>query len=380
MGAPASLGFSMLLAITGIAPAAAQSVSALGGKPVDIHAETMAGLAQVLAPYMTGPPAGSSPAVARALDALRKEGLLRPPQAQPRNDLAQRLGTALQLGMRTRQFLPELAKVNDALTFGTDRSARDAIVALWQKAGRAAPTGPALDKLVADARAAKGAVSTASQHVTITRPAYTIRIDHSAPAGHTAVEVVADGAGGKPERVVFSGEQMTQPSAAGDGLDQGIKPAPPRDITISDAAKQCGKLAGSWTDQEGLEWNVAGDGGNLVFTQTLAGGHRIAYQSQSALCAVDGTHIVNDIEDIGHDLPDDVRASLASDFHPPFAIRLEYRPDEGSLSGVWISGTVTYSAMWHTISVVDDPSWDKPLILTQAIYGVASGAGDKEAP
>jgi hypothetical protein len=79
-------------------------------------------------------------------------------------------------------------------------------------------------------------------------------------------------------------------------------------------------------------------------------------------------------------LPDDVRSALATQYHPPFTIKLEYIAEQNELRGEWISGQVTYSGMFHNITLVQDPTWDKPLILTRANLKIVPGAADQDQP
>jgi hypothetical protein len=164
----------------------------------------------------------------------------------------------------------------------------------------------------------------------------------------------------------------------GGDLKTSVAPEPPRVVTTQDSESLRTTVNGTWTDQDGESWEVSGSGNDIVFVSTSASDHKMEYTGQWNLGAPGATHIVNDVDDIATDLPGDVRSALASDWHPPFAIRLEYRPDEDTFEGVWISGQVTYSGMSHNIKIVDDPTWDKPLVLTRDNVDTAYGASDDE--
>jgi hypothetical protein len=73
-----------------------------------------------------------------------------------------------------------------------------------------------------------------------------------------------------------------------------------------------------------------------------------------------------------------VRQALASQWHPPFTVELEYRPETNELRGSWISGQVTYSGIAKTVKVVDDPTWDKPLVLTRKVQVAQGGRHPQE--
>ncbi len=353
------------------------TTAAQSPKPVEIGADTMAGVGEMLAPYRKP---DTPPTVTHALDVLQHQHLLQAPGPHAVDDPTERLGRALQLGSRTRQFLPELAAVSNAIGSSNDAAARSAIATLWQKAGRAPPSGAAMDKLLQDARAARAAAPAPSQHLTLNDPGGKVTIDHSPAAGGTKVAVVADGPDGEKQRTVFHGEQVTRPKADGSGLENVMQSDPPRVVDQTQADAEKANIAGRWTDQEGLAWDLVVNGNEVSATSTSRNGHAMTYASQWSLGELRGKHIVNDPADIGGDLPDDVRMELARTWHPPFTIELEYQPADGTLRGTWISGQVTYSGMTHNIRIVEDPTWDKPLILTRGIKVAQGGRNPQEGP
>jgi hypothetical protein len=206
-----------------------------------------------------------------------------------------------------------------------------------------------------------------SQHVTVPGQGGSIRVDHSPTGGGSAVSVIQNGQDGQPTRVTLSGQEAATPTPDGNGLQTSIQPNPPREMTQAQSDAALAAIIGSWIDQDGNPWDISnsGKGKSLVATETNRSRHKVAYQSTWTLGLLDGTHIVGDVLDMDDDLPMDVRQQLAGQFHPPFAVKLEYLPNEDALRGQWISGTVTYSGLTHAVKVVDDPTWDKALKLTR---------------
>jgi hypothetical protein len=343
-------------------------------KSVEIRAEAMAGLAAALAPYRNNANYQLSPVEAKGFDILRQEHLIDGPPPSARKGLANALGAAMLLGNRTQQFLPELAMLNDAIALGKNNEIRAAIIALQQKAGRSPPSDAALEKMVVDASAAAAGLAPPPQHVSLSRPDYSIDIDSSPSAGITRVHVVTSGGpDGNLQRVTFSADQKSAPNAAKNDIDAGLTPAPTRVMGGEEAAKLHAGLNGQWTDQDGFPWDITGTGDALTLTHTNPNGHRVAYSSKWSLGLIDGTHPVDHPEDLSHDLPEEVRQALASRYHPPFTVKLEFLPDRDQLSGLWISGRVTYGGAFHDISVVEDPTWDRPLVLERLGERVAQG-------
>ena len=337
------------------------------GQGVDIRAPTMAHVGEVLAPYL-GSTAGQDPAVTQALNTLRKKDLLRPPAAVTDTSagLVDQLGAALLLGNRAKQFLPQLATLNDDLSRGNDQASRADIAALWQKAGRAAPASADLDRMLKAAYAANGSAAPPSQHVSLSGPDGEIRIDDAPAAGQTQIDVTQIGPDGKPQRVTFSGASVTSATANG-GLQQNVQPDPSRTVTQDQSDAMHDAVLGVWTSQNGETWEIAGTGATIVATETYLNGHKVIFNGQWALGRIVALHPIDNIDDMDDTLPPDVRASLANDYHPPFTIRLEYFPDKRTLKGVWISGQVTFSGLMHVVKVIADPTWDKPLVLVRAM-------------
>ena len=216
--------------------------------------------------------------------------------------------------------------------------------------------------------------------MTIDRPDYQVRIDHSPSAGITKVDVITKGDDGKPERVSFGGTQGTTPKRDGSGLDTGLKPTPPRQITEADSDKMRLGLAGKWTDQDGYVWEIEVAGNALTITNTNNNRHRVVYKSELSLGHIHGVHLVDNVADMNDTLPGDVKEALASTYHPPFTIELDDQPEGNALRGMWISGQVTYSGMTHAIKIVEDPTWDSPLVLTRGIKVAQGGRWPEDGP
>jgi len=353
-------------------------------KPLqEIRAPTMVAIGDLLAPSIHEAP--SNPEAARAFAILKRHELAHgavPVPATP--GLAGKLGQAMMLGSRTSEFLPELAKLSDALPRG-NKAAREAALDLWKKMGRTPPGDKLLGKMLADASGALSDFLPPPQHGSIADAGGSdIQVDASPPGGTSRVSVILpDGPGGAPERVTFGGHAQT--SVDGSDLKTSLAPDEPRVVTKAAAQKQRETVNGVWTDQEGKKWEISGTGDNVVFVSTSDSGHQMKYAGQWSLGLPFATHIVNDIEDIADDLPGDVRADLAANWHPPFAIRLEYRASDNRFEGTWISGVVTYSGLAHMIKMVEDPTWDKPLVLTRSkritmTFDFFAGAGVLDTP
>lgn len=346
----------------------AMAVSDFAAKHVlkEVRSSTVTNIAAVLEPFKDGAGKGASPGVTRALDVLRQkhfEGATSPPRLQ--KDLVAKLSAAVMLGPRGKEFLPDLAWLNDEALMGK-QATKAAILDIWQKAGRKPPADAEMDKMIDAVKDARGSVMQPPQNGDIPGDGYNIQIDSSPAAGRTQVSVtVPDGQDGKPERVTFSARQFTQEAADHNNLEAGLQPDPPRDITAKESEALREDVNGDWVDQDGTVWKISGSGDSIVFTNVTGGGHTVEYKGTWALGMPTATHIVDNVADMDGGLPDDVKAQLASQYHPPFTIRLEYNAQESRFEGVWISGQVTYSGMTHDVRIVEDPSWDKPLILTR---------------
>jgi hypothetical protein len=311
---------------------------------------------------------GGQPAQAarQAMDRLWAEGLDRPPAASQPDPLSNQLTSALKSGPPSPALMPGLADVYNKLTAPKDVQ-RAALVGLLKQAGRPIPPDDELNDRLKAAAQVRDNRQSPSQHVTVRAPGGLVRVDHSPTGGGSAISVVQNGPNGQPMRETFSGQEAATPTADGTGLQTAIQPDPPREMTQAQSDSALAGISGSWIDQDGNFWDISdpGKGTDLVATETNRSGHKLAYKSSWMLGLMDGTHVVDDVLDMDDELPMDVRQQLASSFHPPFAIKLEYLPKEDALQGQWISGTVTYSGLSHAVKVVDDPTWDKPLKLTR---------------
>ena len=332
----------------------------------EIRSGTVTNIAAVLEPYKDGAGKGASPGVVRALDILRQKqfkGATSPPRLQ--KDLVAKLSTALMLGTRGKEFLSDLAWLNDAALTGKEGT-KTAILDIWKKAGRKPPSDVEMAKMIDAVKDARGSVLQPPQNGDIPGAGYNIQIDSSPAAGRTHVSVtVPDGKDGKPERVTFSGRQFTQEAPDHNNLESGLQPDQPREMSSKESEDLRAEVNGDWVDQDGTVWKISGSGESIVFTNVMGTGHAVEYKGVWALGMPTATHIVDNVEDMDGGLPMQVKQQLASQYHPPFTIRLEYNPLESRFEGVWISGQVTYSGMTFQVSIVEDPSWDKPLILTR---------------
>lgn len=344
----------------------------------DISAEMGALLSDVLQPYRTGgaAPSGTDPqAFDAALQILEEEKLLdlpRPPTGA--TGIVESFGKALALGTRSQQFRGEIGAIYDALTRGDEQEAKDAIRDLYQKAGRKPPEGESLEKLYNDVRTVHGAEPKETERVEIKRPDYTVTNTWARSAGKMKVEVVGQqGPDSKPFRTVFEGDVVTRPDASGKGLELAAKPAPaPQTVTPERAQELRQKLNGTWTDQDGKQWEVSGGGTSITLIEIRKDGHRLAYDSRYNLGKITGQHIINNPADISDSLPDPVKQQLASKFKPPFGVALEVSSGADRLEGTWSSQHVTYDGDDYTVKRIHDP-YDRPLTLTRSGTRVAQG-------
>lgn len=346
------------------ATAAAEHLAQIGLRPDSIRQ-----IDDILLPYRDSGKSAGKPDVAKALDTLWQEGLNRPTPPQANNEMADHLSAALKSGPPNPKLMPQLAAVYDAVAHGTKAAQRTALVALLKQAGRPIPSDAELNDRLAAAAAARDKTLQPSQHLSFRRGAATVQVDHSPTADNTRISVVGPGRDGSLTRVTFSGRQTEQPSADGSALTDATETDPEQTVTQADSDAERAQIEGDWTDQDGHTWTIvgkgAGKGDALTATEKQTSGHNVAYDSQWSLGVIDGKHLVDNVLDMDDGLPMDVRQALASSFHPPFAIRLDYIPDKDELHGIWISGTVTYNGMSHAVKVVDDPTWDKALTLTR---------------
>ena len=338
----------------------------------DISAETMGYLFDVLAPSSQQGSA-TAPAAAQALDILRRERLLaggRPVTTPP--DLVESYGKALMLGSRASQFAGEIAAVHNAIARGGKAGLEDAIKAVYVKAGRTAPEGETLERLVKAVRGADSGAPEESERHTLSRDGYTVEIANLRGAGQFRVDVVRKNAAGEAVRTVFAGERVTRPNGAG-RLESRIEPQPPRTLSESDSARLRERLNGVWTDQDGQRWTIAGTGPEILASADRTGKPALDYRGRFVLGDIDAVHWFEAQTDMDDTLPNDVRAQLVG-WQPRlgFRIRLSAGDSGDRLYGTWSSQHVTYGAMDHAVSRVHDP-YDLTLRLTRArVRGTAA--------
>jgi hypothetical protein len=324
----------------------------------DIDARTMGAISDLLSSVSPErPPAGAdATAYGKAVEALRKAklaGAARP--AQPGDTaLLDAYGRALLLGPRAKQFADQVGQVHDAVVSGQPEAIKAAIADLYKAAGRPAPTGKALDDLVAAAIGVGGEPAPTVNH-RIEGDGYRIDIADAVAAGKTIVEVtLADGGDGQPARVAFEGNAQTRAKSGGDGLERRIQPLEPCVMTAASAATLRAQLNGDWTDGKSSAWTIAGSGEQIVLTEKRARGRPLVYEGSFRLGKIDARHAITAPDDMGDDLPAQVRSQLAG-MGLFFTLRLEACRDAAHLSGRWGSQHVTYSASYLTVSRVHDP-------------------------
>lgn len=333
----------------------------------DIDARTMGAISDLLSSVSPErPPAGADAKVyGKAVEALRQAklaGAARP--AQPGDTaLLDAYGRALLLGPRAKQLADQVGQVHDAVIGGQPEAIKAAISDLYKAAGRPAPTGKALDDLVAAAVGVGGEPAPTVNHH-MEGEGYRIDIADAVAAGKTIVEVtLADGGDGQPARVEFEGEARTRAKSGGDGLERRIQPLEPCVMSAAAAAALRAQLNGDWTDGKSSAWTIAGSGEQIVLTEKRASGRPLVYEGSYRLGKIDARHAITEAGDMGEELPAQVRSQLAG-MGLFFTLRLEACRGATRLSGRWGSQHVTYSASFLTVSRVHDP-YDVAVALTR---------------
>jgi hypothetical protein len=331
----------------------------------DIGARTMGAVSDLLAPIARGDvPAGVDPAVFKqAAEALRKEQLLgsRPPQPVDEKLLAE-YGRALLLGNRAGEFASDIGALHDTVLSGETAAIEQSIAALYRKAGRRAPTGDAMAKLVAATREVGGAAPASTQRHVIERPDYTIEITDAEAAGETAVNVaLAKGPDGQPARLLLEGATRTRPTADGKGLERRVEPSRSCAMTSAAAAALRPALNGEWTDGDGQTWTISGEGGEVLVVETRPGGHRLDYRGAYGLGRIEASHAIADIADMPS-LPAEIAGQLVGT-GLSYGLTLQACGAE-ILKGRWSSQHVTYNDIDYTIKRIHDP-YDQPVTLSR---------------
>jgi hypothetical protein len=237
-----------------------------------------------------------------------------------------------------------------------------------------------MDRLVDAARGVGGAEPAPTVRQTIQRDTYTVELTDAVAAGKTSVEVLLPGSSGaEPARVLFEGTAKTQPSPDRKGLEHRVQPAASCVVTTSSAAAQREALNGDWQGSDGSTWTISGSGDSIQLIETKAGGHRLDYQGTIRLGRIDARHAISHVNDIGADLPLEVRSQLAG-MGLFFTLRLETCGGSSRLAGLWGSQHVTYGSLDMQVSKVHDP-YDQQIALTREAGGpelrfvIAEGGG-----
>jgi hypothetical protein len=311
----------------------------------------------------------------RALDTLRTEKLL-PAQRLPaatQGPLIDLWGRALLMGTRAPQFAREIGAVRDA-ALKRDLDARHAAIStLYQKAGRSAPSTEAMKTIDGQIDNALGSEPEETVRRTIKASDRTIEVSYAPRAGMGSVEVMQPGADGQPVRTVFRGEEKTQPTTDGKDLEAVIEPAGVCVMTEQTSGAARGRLNGAWQGSNGNNWTIGGQGGTVTVDEARLTGQALRYTGTYQLGKIVAFHPFEQVEDMGDDLPGDVRSQLVA-WSPKlgFTIRLDVCSSGTGLRGTWSSQHVTYSGMAHIISKVHDP-YDVGLRLKRDDLKVARG-------
>ncbi len=344
---------------------------------VDLSAETVAIVHDLMAPYRTGQvpatPGVDPKAVEQALAILDRENLLdfARPTTRPLG-IADKLGRALAMGTRTPQFLREMAAVRDAIVRQDDQAAGKAIQDLYAKMGRTPPKGAALDGLVQAVKEIVGAEPQETERVIIERPDYTVTVENARAAGQARVAVLYQkGPDGRPARVEFKGEVESRPDVSGKDLEMVVEPAPaPATMTSAQADELRKRLNGRWRDQDGVEYEISGEGATIVVTELRAAGKPRPYTGRFNLGLISAAFPIDEADDMGPGLPPKVREQLAG-MGLSFRISLSAAEDGAKLDGTWSSQHVTYGSD-EVVKRVHSP-YDVPLVLTRGETKTAQG-------
>lgn len=349
----------------------------------DISARTISVMRGVMAPYASGNVPQNNedaPLVNAALKILQAERLVNFANATPpSNNEADRLGQALIMGRRTQEFLPELAAVHRAVTQRDDKATTRAIQTLYERMGRKKPEGAALAPLLAAAKRGAGD-NTPSERIIIKKPDHTITMQDTVAAGQAFIEVIMDkGPDGKPARVTFEGDVDAAPASDEKGFVDKVTPtAKPNAMTHDEAADLRGGLNGKWFDQNGVPYEISGAEGRITVTELPGDKPARPYTGSYKLGRIDAALKARNIDDIGDNLPAEVRRQLVSMGHT-FHISLLVSEDGEKLDGTWTSQEVTYSGMTLAVLSVQDP-YDVKLTLTRGGVKTAMGASESALP
>jgi len=356
---------------------------ALSAGAQDLSAEAINIVYDVASPARLAANGGVPPAgeMARAIETLHSEGLL--PSNRFRTPLkSERLdtyGKALMMGTRAPAFATEIGAVRDAAVRGDLTTRHAAIEALYRKAGRNVPDATLLKTIDNQVDAAVGNEPEETLRQTIDKPGKHIEIALARRAGVGSVEVTQDGADGKPVRTVFRGEEKTVPTSDGVDLETVLQPAGVCSMNERQSTEARSQLEGVWKDGDGNEWTFGEKDATITSDEKRPNGYKLSYAGTYKLGKIVAFHGFVAVDDMGDELPPDVRSQLVS-WSPKlgFTIRLDLCGATG-LKGTWASQHVTYSGMDHAIKKIHDP-FDLPLVLSRGLQVAQGGRWPDEGP
>ena len=346
-----------------------------GAAGQDIDSRTMASIYDAVTSLPPATPAERGP-LADAVAALRDEKLVTSQRVSlVEVDVVGAYGRALMLGSRAKLFILEIADVHNAALRGDRPATAEAIQRLYAKMGRNSPAPDQLQKMVDGVLKVDTAEPEETVRRRIAKPGRTIDITDARRAGLFTIDVTTTSASGEPQRTVIVSERRSSPTAAG-GLEPRAVPIAVCTVTQSGAAARRAEINGTWGDNKGATWEIAGAGEQIALTERRLDKATLGYGGTYRLGRIEVTHVIAAASDIEPTMPVWVRQALVG--RTSFVVRLD---DCGGnkLDGTWESRHVTYNPNFQTISRIHDP-YDLRLTLSRDGEGVARGAADEEAP
>ena len=354
-------------------------------RPADMSAQMGALVHDVTAPYAEDHypvSAKDREAYQKAREILRKEhflGTARP--ATGAADLSAPYGKALALGTSVNKVLPQIAELHGAALHNDKAGMQSIIGAIYENIGRKVPQGDAMQKLIEAARRTAIAEGVSNEEFTVKKPGYEIRNKYSPGSGTVQTDVRTTGDKGEPVRARFAGDLKGKPAPNGKDVQLVAQPEDkPKIVDSVESKKLVVQIPGDWIDDDGKPWKIELQGSAITLTSRGLNDHPIVYKGTYDLAQIRAEHKVDHPDDMLEDMPGQVKAELASSYHPPFNVDLEVSEGSDELKGTWTSLNVTYDGMTQSVSSVHDP-FDRALVLRRKLTsGIALGMKDGDFP
>lgn len=310
---------------------------------------------------------GADPAIFQKAMAILKEEKLAGLSGRPHYSeagLLERYGKALFLGMRAREFAPEIGRIHDLLARGEKSALERDLSDLWFKAGRAKPDSSALEPVIKSLYAAKSAEPAETLRHAIDRPGHRVEVIHALAGGRLQVDVTTKSPDGSAkDRTVIAGITETTPTADGRELQRRVELEKVCTSTPGTDAETRSRLRGEWI-RAGHQnrWIVSLQGDKVVLEDIRKDRPPLIFTGTYSLGRIYAEHPIQAVTDLQEDLPLAVRQHLTG-MNQTFRISLEFCANEpATLRGTWSSQHVTYSSMTLDVLKIHDP-YDLSLIL-----------------